>query len=143
MVRVLKGKQEPHRHQTSVELLASYIAKTKVKIPYLHNTPFGLDLGIADLTVIDNDRIAARTARGLIGPANALRKLGIGIGEEELFYKINTSRRNVWGGVVLLTMSSPRTPFALPQALITNGSLKATTATMSTPFSRSLGRLWI
>lgn len=32
-------------------------------------------------------------------------------------------------------MSSPVTPFALPQALMTHASLKATTATTSTPLS--------
>lgn len=52
---------------------------------YLDNTPLGLDLGIADLAVIDNDRITACTTRCLIGPANALGKLGIGIREEKLF----------------------------------------------------------
>lgn len=51
----------------------------KGEIPYLYNTPLGLDLGIADLTMIDDDRIPACTARRLVGPANALRKLGIGI----------------------------------------------------------------
>ena len=62
----------------------------KHKIPYLDNTPFGLDLGIADFTVIDNDRIPACAARRLISPANALGELGIGVREEKLSTKINT-----------------------------------------------------
>lgn len=88
IVRVFKGKQEPHRRQISIEKWSCQPpegAETKDKITYLDSTLLGLNLGIADLTVIDNDRISAGTARRLIGPANALGKLGIRIREEKLF----------------------------------------------------------
>lgn len=67
-------------------------SKNRISAGFLDNTPLGLDLGIADLTVIDNDRITACTARGLISPANALGKLGIGIREEKNIIPANCIR---------------------------------------------------
>lgn len=55
-----------------------------MSLPYLDGTLLGLDLGVADLAMIDDNSIAARAAGRAVGPANALGELGIGVGKEEL-----------------------------------------------------------
>lgn len=89
--------------------------------------------------MVKNNGISASATRGAVSPSNAPRELGIGVGKEELFEKSEPllQGKEMSGGA--LTMLS-RTPFTLPHALITKGSLDARTATMSTPFSFSLGR---
>jgi hypothetical protein len=133
--------QEPHRRQISADITFSRKYKPEREAPYLDSTPLGLDLGIADLAMVNNDRVSTCTSRGLIGPTNALRELRIRVGEEKLSQSILSILSKERCGA--LTISSPRTRFAFPQALITKGSLKATTATMSTPFSRRFGRFLI
>lgn len=56
---------------------------------HLDRALLGLDLGVTNFAVVDDDRIPAGAARRAIGPANALREFGLGIGEEELFGTIS------------------------------------------------------
>lgn len=90
--------------------------------------------------MVNDNSITTSAPRGGISPSNALGELGIRVGKEELLIKVSG-----WSKVakpLALTMES-RTPFTLPHALITKGSLKARTAIISTPFSFSLGRFWM
>lgn len=43
----------------------------------------GLTLGVGDLAVVDDDGVATSAAL-LVGPADALRELGLGVRQEEL-----------------------------------------------------------
>lgn len=56
---------------------------------HLDSALLSLDLGVTNFAVVDDDRIPAGAARCAIGPANALREFGLGVGEEELFGTIS------------------------------------------------------
>lgn len=49
----------------------------------LENVLLLLLLGVGDLAMVDDNGVAVGTAL-LVGPANALRELGLGVGEEQL-----------------------------------------------------------
>lgn len=91
---------------------------------------------VGDLAVVEDDGVAAGAALG-VGPADALGEPGPGVGEEEL-QSVSGMNPSKAGGEPR-TMSSPVTWLALPQALMTKGSLNAVTATTSTPLARSSG----
>jgi hypothetical protein len=100
--------------------------------------------------MVDDNGVAARTTRGSVSPANGLGKFCIGIREEELSVPVSVSMEDIVfhpgreaAGLRGLTIESSATLLALPHALMTKASLKATTATTSTPFSLSLGRFSI
>lgn len=65
---------------------------------YLDSALLSLDLGVTNFAVVDDDRIPAGTARRAIGPANALREFGVGVGEEELFSTISYRSTRVGPG---------------------------------------------
>ena len=50
---------------------------------YLEVVLSGLTLGVGDLAVVDDDGVATSAAL-LVGPADALRELGLGVRQEEL-----------------------------------------------------------
>lgn len=106
---------------------------------HLDHALLSLNLRILDLAMVNDHGISSSPARVWIRPANALGELGIRVREEQLRGSASTRPARDW----YHTISFPRTRLAFPQALMTNGSLKATTATMSTPFSRRLGRFSI
>lgn len=83
----------------------------------------GLLGGVGDLAVVDDQDVAVGTAL-LVSPADGLGELGLGVGEEELWGVLAGTFSlfwydNVFEGCGRLTMSSPVTPLALPQALMT------------------------
>lgn len=53
-------------------------------VAYLDSTLLGLDIRIADLSVVNNNGIATGATGGIVGPTNALGELGIGVRQEEL-----------------------------------------------------------
>jgi len=86
------AKQAQHQLQISarVRLIRIFQAKrikfTKA-VSYLDGTPLGLDLGITNLAVVNDNGIPTSAPRGVISPSNALGELGIRVGKEELFGK--------------------------------------------------------
>jgi hypothetical protein len=82
----------------------------------------GLLGGVGDLAVVDDQDVAVGAAL-LISPADGLGELGLGVGEEKLENvsgpSFSSSFLDCFGGCGGLTMSSPVTPLALPQALMT------------------------
>lgn len=53
------------------------------KEAYLEVVLSGLTLGVGDLAVVDDDGVATSAAL-LVGPADALGELGLGVRQEEL-----------------------------------------------------------
>lgn len=86
-------------------------------------------------------------------PANSLGELYVRVREEQLLVchdqldcfrvPLRVHYRMASGLDSALTISSPLIPFALPQALITQASLNAITATISTPLDLIFERFWI
>lgn len=139
------ARQAQHQLRISarVKLISTFEQKTLEStkaVSYLDGTPLGLDLGITNLAVVNDNSIPTSAPRGSISPSNALGELGIRVGKEELSMKVSSWSKET--KLLALTMES-RTPFTLPHALMTKGSLKARTAIISTPFSFSLGRFWM
>lgn len=72
--------------------------------------------GVGDLAMVEDQGVAVGTAF-LVGPANALGEPGLRVRKEELERELaSSSFRPRWR---MHTMSSPVTPLALPQALMT------------------------
>ena len=46
-------------------------------LSYLNSTLLGLNLGIADFAMVDDDGVAASATGPHVGPANALGELGV------------------------------------------------------------------
>lgn len=58
-------------------------------VSYLDGTFLGLDLSVADLAVVNHNGIPTGATGRAVGPTNALRELGIGIGQEKLFLYVS------------------------------------------------------
>ena len=63
-------------------------------LSYLDGTLLGLNLGIADLAVVDDDGVAAGATGPRVGLANALGEFGVGVGQEELQQKSAANSRH-------------------------------------------------
>ena len=109
-------------------------SENRTWVAHLERTAFGLNTSICDLAVVDHNGITTSAARGSISPADALGELCVRVGQEELHtistvqYPSTKANHTKFSSVTLL---------AFPQALMTKGSLKARTATMSTPLALS------
>ena len=57
---------------------------------YLDSTLLGLNIGISDLSVVNNNGVAAGATGSIVGPTNALGELGIGVRQEELWKEIES-----------------------------------------------------
>lgn len=84
----LRGTQGRRRRSISrgAFVLAScfWLSIPNALLSYLDSSLLSLDLSVANLAVVDDHRVPAGAARGIVSPANALGELGIGVGEEEL-----------------------------------------------------------
>lgn len=131
--------QEQRRHPISWrhELVTRIYRFDFHGVAYLERTSFGFNIGICDLAVVNNQGIPAGATRSSVCPANTLRELGVRVRQEEL-HAIST--RAVSRERKYHTIESSVILLAFPQALMTKASLKATTATMSTPFALSSAR---
>jgi hypothetical protein len=92
-----------------------------VRATYLEDVLLTLTLGVDDLAVVDHDSIATSAAL-LVGPADALGELGLRVGQEKLWreaVEISSVHQILGWHLGMLTMSSPVTSFALPQADMT------------------------
>lgn len=69
----------------------------------------------------------------IVRPSELLREAGVGVRQEELLISTGIHILSVFTRVGTRHTISSFTLLAFPQALITNGSLEATTATTSTP----------
>ena len=86
------------------------------RVTHLQDVLLTLTLSVDDLSVVDDDSVATSAAL-LVGPADALGELGVRVGQEKLL-KLAAFVQSLMT-LDLLTMSSPVTWFALPQALMT------------------------
>lgn len=86
----------------------------------LQNVLLSLLGGVGDLTVVNDDGVAVSAALS-VGPADGLGELGLRVGQEELGLLVSFPglELELELFVAELTMSSPVTPLALPQALMT------------------------
>lgn len=106
-------------------------------VTHFERTLSGFNVSICDLSVVNNQGIAAGATRSSVCPANALGELGISIRQEEL-YAISTRAFSHRGNNHTI---EPSVIFlVLAQALMTKGSLEARTAMISTPLALSCAR---
>lgn len=86
----LRGTQGRRRRSISGNafVLASLFLNrhSNALLAYLDSSLLSFDLSVANLPMVDDHRVPAGAARGIVGPANALGELGIGVGEEELMW---------------------------------------------------------
>lgn len=65
-------------------LLAHCISSGFWGLSHLDSTLFGLNISIFDLAMVNDNGIATGATGSIVGPTNALRELGFGVGQEQL-----------------------------------------------------------
>ena len=101
--------------------------------------------GVGNLAVVNDDGVAGGPLTG--SPTDALAELGLWVGGEDLeereLANVKMPTITVLGRGGRLTMKSSLIPLALPQADMTQASLKAMTTIWSTPAALSLSAFWM